>query len=279
MSMSCTQIERSARGRVACGASVAILVCCVSGCAMRLPRRGEAIAPVLPDACECRLKAGTDELIRVDGVFEEDAWNGADTLPAFRVPGTDRAPAGKTVAKVLWDEHCLYLAFRAFDQDVWSVFRDRDADTAREDSLEVFLRTSPAADGYYRIAANALGTVADAFHYRAGVGMAHRWNRWDCEGVEVAVTVAGTLNDWDDKDEYWQLEMAIPFRALPSLKGRGPTPGDRWFFHAGRHDRSVYLETGHEMSSCAPLATNEFHDRQGWLPLDFVTEPPLVSVR
>ena len=49
--------------------------------------------------------------------------------------------------------------------------------------------------------------------------------------LKSAVTIEGTLNDCRDEDEYWQLEVAIPFAGLPTLAGRTPQVGDQWRFH------------------------------------------------
>jgi hypothetical protein len=78
------------------------------------------------------------------------------------------------------------------------------------------------------------------------------------------------LNDPSDVDEYWQLEVAIPFADLPTLDGRAPRAGDQWLFHLARYDYSVYLPEGVELSSCAPLRKVDFHRYEDWITLRFV---------
>ncbi|MCK4416917.1 MAG: hypothetical protein KAV99_01965 [Candidatus Latescibacteria bacterium] len=57
----------------------------------------------------------------------------------------------------------------------------------------------------------------DAFNIRRQTaGGDHRWSKWDCEGLKVGVHIEGTLNNPEDEDEYWQLEVAIPFADWPS---------------------------------------------------------------
>lgn len=77
------------------------------------------------------------------------------------------------------------------------------------------------------------------------------------------------MNNWRDEDKYWQLEVAIPFESLPTLKGKIPWPGDTWLFHLSRYDYSVYLPKGVELSSCAPLSRVDFHYYEDWLHLKF----------
>jgi hypothetical protein len=74
----------------------------------------------------------------------------------------------------------------------------------------------PANDGhhYYEIEINALNTIFDLFltrPYRSGAGMLISW---DCKTMKHAVKIKGTLNNPDDEDEGWTVEMAIPFKDI-----------------------------------------------------------------
>jgi len=205
----------------------------------------------------------------IDGAFDEPAWQHAERIGEFSIPVSQEVPLQQTEARIMWDDTCLYIVFKTTDQDIWGLLTSHDAGTCREDVCEIFFKTDPEAEAYYNFEINALGTVMDAYHYRVKAGMGHRWKNWNCEGIKTGVKIAGTLNDWQDRDEYWQLEVAIPFASLPGLKGRIPRPGDRWLFHLARYDHSVYLEEGRELASCAPLSICSFHFWEDWLPLEF----------
>ncbi len=213
----------------------------------------------------------TPEPIKIDGRLDEPQWQRAK-LVDFMIPVTHEKPLSKTEARLLWDDAYLYVAFKAYDKDIYSYFTERDSHTCYEDVLEIFLKPDPAADPYYNFEINALNTVYDAFNVQreAGGPDHHRWNRWNCEGLKSAVVIEGTLNDWQDVDEYWQLEVAIPFADLPTLEGQSPRAGDQWLFHLSRYDYSVYLPGGVELSSCAPLTEVNFHRYEDWIPLKFV---------
>lgn len=210
--------------------------------------------------------------ITVDGLLDEPPWQRAP-LVDFRIPVTLEKPLSETEARLLWDDDYLYVGFKAYDKDIYSHFTERDSTTCYEDVLEVFFKTDPARDPYYNFEINALNTVYDAFTIKRGAGGPdhHRWSRWNCTGLKSAVVIQGTLNNPEDVDEYWQLEVAIPFAGLPTLSGRPPTPGDQWLFHLARYDYSVYLPEGLELSSCAPLSQVDFHRYEDWIPLKFVT--------
>ena len=211
------------------------------------------------------------EPITVDGMLDEPAWERATALD-FVIPVTHSEPLSKTRARLVWDDNYLYAGFKAWDKDIWSYFTERDSKTCDEDVLEAFIKPDPAGDPYYNFEINALNTVYDAFNVKRGAGGEdhHRWKRWNCQGLKSAVFVKGTLNDWTKVDEYWQLEVAIPFASLPSLAGKPPAVGDVWSFHLARYDYSVHLPDGVELSSCAPLSEVQFHRYEDWMPLRFI---------
>ena len=166
----------------------------------------------------------------------------------------------------------MYVGFEAVDRDVWSFLEARDAPVAREDALEVFFNTHSDGRPYYNIEINAIETVYDAFSVEyAFAGHTHRWKCWDCKGLKKAVTVRGTCNHRWDEDEGWSLEVAIPFNALPSLRGKTPSKDDTWTFLLGRYNYSVYLPTEGREISCYPMfGGKNFHRQQGWARLEFV---------
>ena len=209
------------------------------------------------------------EPMKIDGLLNEPAWQRAKPL-SFMVPVTFQNVVSETEARLLWDREYLYVGFKAYDKDIWSTYTERDDPTCQEDVLEVFFKTDPQKEPYYNFEINALGTVYDAYNLRRQLaGGGRRWSQWNCEGLKVGVHIEGTLNNPEDEDEYWQLEVAIPFAGLPGLKGNIPKPGDEWLFHLARYDYSVYLPEGVELSSCARLSEVQFHRYEDWLTLRF----------
>lgn len=207
--------------------------------------------------------------VTVDGALNEPAWREAEPITEFALPVTHRAPASRTEARLRWDDACLYVAYKAYDKDVWGLFTERDAYTCREDVLELFFKLGLEQQAYVNFEINALGAVYDAYTPLREVGMGRRWKHWDCRGLRTGITVQGTLNDWTDTDESWQLEVAIPFDDIPGLNGKPPKDGDVWYFHLARYDYSVYIENGCELMSCARLSEPSFHVDAEWIPLVF----------
>lgn len=219
----------------------------------------------LPYVC-----AYTAQPITVSGRLDSAAWQKANALD-FHVPVTNETPVSKTEAYLLWDDHALYVGFKAYDKDIWGYYTERNAPTCREDVLEIFFKTDPNADPYFNFEINALGTVYDAFVLNRGAGGPdhHRWSRWDLEDMDVGVFIKGELNNPNVVDEYWQLEVAIPFANLPTLEGKIPVQGDEWMFHLARYDYSIHLREGVELSSTTQLTAVDFHRYEDWQRMVF----------
>lgn len=213
----------------------------------------------------------TGERLVIDGHLTEASWKKAKILDFF-VPVANKPVISKTEGRILWSKEYLYVGFKAYDRDIWGYLTERDSPTCSEDVLEFFFTPHANAAPYYNFEINALGTVYDACNINryAGGGRMQRWARWNCPGLKVGIQIKGTLNDCTDEDEYWQMEAAIPFASLPSLKGKTPAAGDAWKFHLARYDYSVYLQNGVELSSCARLKKADFHNAGEWRLMRFV---------
>ncbi len=225
----------------------------------------EVKGPMLP-AYECHRASGP---VTIDGKLDEADWQSVPGVN-FYLPVTGAKPISNTEGKVLWDDKCLYVAFKASDKDIWSYMTDRDSQTCLEDVLEIFFKTDPTKEPYCNFEINALGTVYDAYTIKKADGcMDGRWKRWNCKGLKVGISINGTLNNPNDIDDYWIMEVAIPFSSLPSLGGKIPNVGDKWMFQLARYDYSVYLSNGMQFFASVPLSKPDFHMPNEWQTLQF----------
>ena len=212
--------------------------------------------------------------IRVDGRASDAAWtDAAKTGPFVDLLSGTVAPM-ETTAAVLWDDDYLYIAFWAAEPAVTATLLERDSLLFYENDLEVFI---DGGDSYYELEVNALGTVYEVFYiwrdsYQRGglwdtprfdvhsprvhsfggdyptdvtnfwTGNHPRGTRWafldyDLDGLEVAVSVDGAINDPTTVDSGWTAEIAIPWTSLADLaNGRSlpPQDGDVWGIFLGR---------------------------------------------
>jgi hypothetical protein len=193
---------------------------------------------------------------QIDGKMQDADWKAVPWLE-FREIATGAAPPFVCRAKLLWDDQYLYVGMEAKDTDVWATL---GADTppptqyaAIKTGKEQFIMLAdkffkvfldPDADGknYLEFHVNANGLVNDAWVEHGASDSLEKCldpyavhYQWHCAGLQRAVHVAGTVNQPDDTDRGWSLEMAIPWSALAtfSIGACPPQPGDVWKAHLG----------------------------------------------
>lgn len=189
----------------------------------------------------------TDEAIVIDGLNNETAW--------ARVPWSDKfvdiegdfkpIPHFETKVKMLWDENYLYLYARLDEPHIWGTLTQHDAIIYHDNDFEIFLKPSEHQSLYYEIEVNALNTIMDLMMAKAyrigGEAIMH----WDVKNLKSAVHIEGTLNNPNDIDSYWSVEMAIPFTSLGTF-GKSPTPrlNSFWQINFSRVQWQHIIENG-----------------------------------
>ena len=181
--------------------------------------------------------------------------------------GKDNKPAAKaTRAKILWDREHLYIAADLDDADLYGDVTENDGQIWDNDVFEVFLKPSPEKPAYYEFQVSAKNTQFDCFMPRRGhVG---RFKKMHDFGMESAVSLRGTLDNWADTDKGWSVEMRIPWTSFMHTGGR-PEPGAEWRFALCRYDHDISREQP-ELSTSAPLSKLSFHHHEDYAPLRFV---------
>ena len=189
--------------------------------------QGQTSAPA-PLSYECQY---TSTPIRVDGTLDDAAWAKAPWTEEFvDIEGSSKPrPRFRTRAKMLWDDHYLYIAAELEEPDVHATLTQHDSVIFRDNDFEVFLKPLPDTASYYEFEMNALNTGWDLYlakPYKLG-GKAD--NSWDIPNLQTAVAVQGTLNQPGDRDRGWTLEIAYPLDAFESRQHvPRPHAGTEW---------------------------------------------------
>lgn len=167
----------------------------------------------VPDGYVCYRSAGK---LKIDGKLDEASWQKAQPTSAFvDISGEGFAkPKYETHAKMLWDDEYLYVGAVLQEENIKALLTKRDTIIYYDNDFEVFL--DPDGDGhqYFEIETNARGVIFDLMldkPYRSGGNF---FLQWDCPGLKLAVHCNGTLNNSQDKDKQWSVEMAIPYEAV-----------------------------------------------------------------
>ena len=216
------------------------------------------------------------EAIAVDGRLESAAWQKAPKSPRFVDMVTGEPGFFDTRMAALWDDRCLYVAFRIEEPNVNARITERDDFVYNENDVEVFI---DGGDCYYEFQVNALGTIYEVFYiwqdaYRPGsrfdrpefdlttrdvdvlggfqdimrFGKHPRGKRWafmdwDMPGLRSAVYVDGKLNDARTIDKGWRAEIAFPWAGMKTLSGARnlpPEEGDVWRLDFSRFELLRY---------------------------------------
>jgi len=220
-----------------------------------------------PGVYDCRT---VDSPLRIDGRLDDEGWLHAEfSGPLVDIVDGSKAMLDARVA-LLWDDRCLYVAYRLAEPNVRADLTERDSLIWQENDVELFIA---GKDAYYELELNARNTVYEVFWiwkdalvpgspyfgrpefdpvaHRVmtldGVGghrhpRGERWGflDWDLPGLRSAVHVDGTVNDPADRDAGWTVELALPWKGLQDLSdGRPlpPEPGDVWRIDCSRFQR------------------------------------------
>jgi len=155
-----------------------------------------------------------DGKIDIDGNLSENVWNKAMWTNDFVDILGKSVPLYKTRVKMLWDDNYLYVAAILEEPDIWATLKNRDDIVYRDNDFEVFIDPDGDGKNYFEIEVNAFNTVMDLFMvkpYQLGGKSNLSFN---IDGLKTAVKISGTVNNPDDIDKYWTVEMAIPFNQI-----------------------------------------------------------------
>lgn len=162
----------------------------------------------------------------IDGVLDDSAWQVAKAVTLVSTI-TGLPVLRSTVVRICWDDTHLYLAYDCAGSDIWGTVTQHDGPIYLQEVAEVFL--DPDCDGktYTEIDVSPRNVVFDAqFDPDKGAPLGSRTaQEWTCSGLKTAVTVDGTLDNRNDTDRGWRVEMAIPFA---SIGVPVPKPGQVW---------------------------------------------------
>jgi predicted metalloprotease with PDZ domain len=227
------------------------------------------------------------EPITIDGKIDEKAWQAVPWTDTFVDIEGDRKPLPRyqTRAKMLWDNQYFYIAAQLEEPHVWGTLTKHDAIIFQDNDFEIFIDPDGDNHEYYEIEINALNTEWDLFlekPYRDG-GPAV--NAWEIPGLKTAVHVEGTLNDARDKDRFWSVEFAIPWKVIAEYAHRPAPPrdGDQWRINFSRVEWQHEVKDGkytkvpgtrEDNWVWSPQGVIDMHRPETWGIVQFSTAAP-----
>lgn len=175
---------------------------------------------------------------RIDGKLDDPAWLDAEwTDPFVDIEGEARAkPPYETRAAIRWDDSHLYIAAKMVEPHVWGTLTEKNSVIFQDNDFEVFIDPDGDHHNYYEFEVNPLNTIWELTMekpYRDGGPAISPTN---IEGLRSAVHVDGTLNAPHDTDNFWSVEIAIPWAGLARYTPVNvpPRDGEQWRMNFSR---------------------------------------------
>jgi Carbohydrate family 9 binding domain-like len=173
------------------------------------------------------------EKMSVDGILSEPAWSQAASITLMFPWDFQTGKKQRTTVRMIRDADTLYVGYEAEDSNITATHQERDDPTYKDDCVEIFIKPSQATDSYFGMEMNARGVLFDYF-YPFPKDLDKDLN---FEGVRLKTTLRGTLNQRNDQDAGWTLEVAIPFKNFaPLSKQPAPKSGEQWRVQINRWD-------------------------------------------
>jgi hypothetical protein len=194
----------------------------------------------------------------IDGDLNEAVWTKAAIAAPFALNDDAGREREKTTVRAWYDEKALYLGWTCADADIQATFTARDSKFWEEEVVEFFV-TPGSLTRYFELQWNPLGGVFDAIitNELNERGVSRKFDgdwSFTAKGMKSAVRVKGTVGNSNDKDEFWQVEVMIPFADLGQS---APKPGDVWRANFYRFNRTKNLPA--ELLSWSPTRLPGFH--------------------
>ena len=154
--------------------------------------------------------------LEIDGNPEEAIWQQANqiVLKENRSGKSVIDPAFTTQVMICYDDSTLYFTFICNDPDIWTTYKRRDDYLWEEEAVEVFIDVDDVPETYVEIEVSPSNILFDSYVVDPeNIDIANT-ALFDLQGVKTGVKINGTLNERDDIDKNWTVEIAIPFKDL-----------------------------------------------------------------
>lgn len=239
---------------------------------------------IIPKEYDCHF---TNNPPHIDGELNELSWQSVLWSNEFvDILGEQvKKPYQQTKMKMMWDDDYLYIAAFLEENHIWANLKNKDAIIYYDNDFEVFFDPDGDGKNYYEFEINAFGTILDLFMakpYKKG-GKADL--TWNFEGLKSAVQIYGSINNPEDEDTFWTIELAIPWSDFDNMKT--PQIDDEWRINFSRVEWTTEIVDGKyvkkkDKNTSKPLAEDNWvwspqgvvnmHIPEKWGKVKFVSE-------
>lgn len=169
-----------------------------------------------------------DDII-VDGRADEAAWKNVQWTDDFIDIEGYKTPKYRTRLKMIWDDVYLYFFAEMHEPHVWGTLKKRDTVIFYNNDFEIFIDPDGNTHDYMEFEINALNTIWDLWLTKPYRNRPKVIDGWDIHGLKTAVHIDGSLNNSNDVDKGWSVEIAMPWEALLEANANKEIPINRFW--------------------------------------------------
>jgi hypothetical protein len=157
--------------------------------------------------------------IIIDGDLSD--WRHISFTQNFVLHDKNKLSTQKTRAKVTRDNKNLYFAFEVQDKNIVGTNQPHDAKLfTTDDLIEVFIDADADGENYLEFGVNAYGNIYD-YVLNCVKESCGGWSDnpdFTLNNIVVKTSVQGTINNNNDIDTGFIVEIKLPFKALKLIK-------------------------------------------------------------
>lgn len=185
------------------------------------------------------------DAIQIDGMANETSWEKASWTDNYIDIEGNKTPTYATRMKMLYDEEYLYFYAEMEEPHVWATLKQRDTVIFYNNDFEIFIDPDGDTHNYYEFEMNALNTLWDLFLTKPYRNHGKIIESWDIQGVKTAVHIDGTLNNPEDIDKGWSVEIAFPWKVITEASRKNGIPKNEfWRINFSRVNWDYQLKDG-----------------------------------
>jgi len=183
---------------------------------------------------------------KIDGKLDDQTWTKAITYTeTYPFNKREKIDTPKTTWKILWDNKFLYFAFDCADTNIVSPNRERDDHVYSDDCVEMFILPEFRSRTYWELVIGPSGSIFDSIQSKKYYQWGFTGRKEETiQGLRTGIELRGTLNQQDDVDQGYSVEVAFPFSELPGYSRTVPQAGHRLHFMLVRLDRQSEEQFG-----------------------------------
>lgn len=233
--------------------------------------------------------------ITIDGSLADPAWEAAPWTDDFGDIEGDKRPKPplRTRVKMLYDDEALYIGAELEEPHIWAKLKAHDSVIFEDNDFEVFLNPNGDNHLYGELELNALNTTWDLLLTKPYKDGGKAITAWEITGLKTAVRVNGTINDAQDKDTSWTVEIRWPWDGLKELIGKSeqskdevpipPRNNDKWRINFSRVEWDTKIVDGQYTKLpgkpehnwvWSPQGVIDMHRPERWGYVQFSTAKP-----